>query len=70
MHRYGIWKNGPGEYLQGRNRDADLENRHVDEAGQRGGMNWEVETGMYTPQCVKWTAGACCTHRELSSVMT
>ena len=56
--------------MQGRNRDADLENRHVDEAGKRGGMNWEVETGMYTLPCVKWTAGACCTHRELSSVMT
>ena len=53
MHICGIWKNGIDEYLQGRNRDADIENRYVDKAGQRGGMNWEIETDIYTLQCVK-----------------
>ena len=30
----------PGEYLQGRNRGADIENRHADTAGEgEGGAN-------------------------------
>ena len=30
-------------YLQGRNRDTDVEKRHVDTGrGGRGGMNWEI----------------------------
>ena len=30
-------------YLQGRNKDADVENRHMDIAGEgEGRMNWEI----------------------------
>ena len=32
-------------YLQGTNRDADVENGHVGMDGGRGGMNWEVASG-------------------------
>ena len=40
-------------YLQGRNRDAYVENGYVDTVGQgEGGMNWEIRTDIYTP-CVK-----------------
>ena len=39
-------------YLQGRNRDVDVENRHVD-MGRRGdGMNCEIRIDIYTLPCV------------------
>ena len=40
-------------YLQGRKRDADIENTHVYTAG----MNWEVGIDIYTLPCVKQRAG-------------
>ena len=43
-------------YLQRRNRDTDIENKHIDTKGEReDGMNWEVETDIYTPLilCIK-----------------
>ena len=40
-------------YLQGRNRDADVENRHVDTVRKRGVMNWEIRIDIYTLPCVK-----------------
>ena len=40
--------------LQGRNRDADVENGCVDTMqGKRDGMNWEFEIDIYTLPCVK-----------------
>jgi len=40
--------------LQGRNRDADIENGHVDMKRGRGvGMNWEIGIDVYTLPCVK-----------------
>ena len=40
-------------YLQGRNRDAYVEDGYVDTVGQgEGGMNWEMGTEICTP-CVK-----------------
>ena len=47
--------------LQGRNRDADVENKRMDTkggtwgggAGGGGGMNWEIEIDMYTLICIK-----------------
>ena len=41
-------------YLQGRNRDADTENRYVDAAGSDAGneMSWKTRTDMYTLPCV------------------
>ena len=34
--------------MQGRNRDADVENGCVDTGGEGGGMNWEVRIDIYT----------------------
>ena len=43
--------------LQGRNRDTDVENKRMDTKGGRGGkgvgMNWEIETDIYTLICIK-----------------
>ena len=43
-------------YLQGRNRDADIENRCVDmvEGEEKGGMNWEIGIDIHTLTCIKW----------------
>ena len=36
-------------YLQSRNRDRDIENKHMDtKAGWGDGMNWEIEVDIYT----------------------
>ena len=41
-------------YLQGKNRDAAIDNGHVDTAGKgEGGTNWEIKTDIYTLSCVK-----------------
>ena len=41
-------------YLQGRNREADIENRLVDTAGKGdGGMTWESSDETYTLSYVK-----------------
>ena len=47
--------------LQGRNRDTDVENKHMDTKGGKrrgggdgGGMNWEIGLDMYTLICIKW----------------
>ena len=41
-------------YLQGRNRDMDIENRHVDIEGEgEGGTNWEIGFDINTLPCVK-----------------
>ena len=40
-------------YLQGRNRDADVENRLVDTTGGEGGNNWESIMETYISPCVK-----------------
>ena len=43
--------------MQGRNRDIDVENGHVD-AGVEGedGMNWEIRIDIYTLPCVNLIA--------------
>ena len=46
--------------LQGRNRDTDVENKHMDTEGGKGRgsgggvMNWVIGIGMYTLMCIKW----------------
>ena len=41
-------------YLQGRNRDSDIENRFMDTAGEgEGRMNWGSSTEIHTSLCVK-----------------
>ena len=35
-------------YLQNRNRDMDVENKHMDTKGVGGGKNWEIGTHIYT----------------------
>ena len=43
--------------FQGRNRDMEVENGHVDTAwGEEGGMNWEVKTDIRTLPSVKQIA--------------
>ena len=46
--------------LQGRNRDTDVENKHMDTKGGKrrgggggGGMNWEIGIDIYTLICIK-----------------
>ena len=40
--------------MKGRNRDIDVEDRHVDTVGEgEGGMNWEIRIDLYTLPCVK-----------------
>ena len=44
-------------YFQGRNRDADVQNEHVDTAaGGEDGTNWEIRIDIYTLLCVKQIA--------------
>ena len=41
-------------YVQGRNRDVDIENGHVDTGGEGvGGTKWEIRTDINTLTCVK-----------------
>ena len=40
--------------MQGRNKDADIENRLVDRAGEEVGTNLESSIDIYTPLCVKY----------------
>ena len=58
MHIYRIQKNGTdGTYLQGRNRDRDIENKLVDTVGKgEDGMSLESNIDTYTLQCVKQIA--------------
>ena len=48
--------------MQGRNRDADVEDKYVDiEGEEEGGTNWEIRTDRYTPSCVnRELVGDCC----------
>ena len=45
-------------YLQGRNRDADVENRPMDMCGD--GINWEIGIDVYTLPCVNQLVGSSC----------
>ena len=46
--------------MQGRNRDADIENGlHIGWEGEDG-MNWESSIDIYTLPCVKQIAGGTC----------
>ena len=46
--------------FQGRDRGADIANRHVDTAGGGvGGMNWERRVDVYILLCVKQRVGSC-----------
>ena len=41
-------------YLQSRNRDIDVEIKHMGTKGEGGGeMNWEIETDIYTVLHIK-----------------
>ena len=41
-------------YLQSRNRDTDIENKHMDtKERKRGGMNWEIGIDIYTLLYIK-----------------
>ena len=43
--------------MQGRNRDTDVENRHVDTGWKgEGGTNWEIRIDIYTLPYVKLIA--------------
>ena len=40
--------------LQGRNRDTDIEKKHMDtKEGKGSGMNWETGIDIYTVICIK-----------------
>ena len=70
MLLYGIYRNGTA--LQGRNRDVDVKNEHMDMA-VRGkgecGTNRESNTDVYTlPRVKEKPGGSCFMHKELSLV--
>ena len=47
--------------MQGRNRDTDIENEHVDTEGKEEcGMNREIRIDIYTLPCVRQLMGTCC----------
>ena len=44
--------------MQSRDRDTDVENKHMDAKGGKrgwggGGMNWEIGIDVYTLTCIK-----------------
>ena len=48
-HMWKLEKWCLGTYVQGRERDMDIESGHVDTAGEEEGeMNWEIRTDIYT----------------------
>ena len=60
-------------YMQGRNGEADVENRLVNTTGEGdGGTNGESSTEIYTSPRVKQLEGSCCVTRSSAwgSVMT
>ena len=55
--------------MQGRNRDADVENRYVDtEQEGEGGMSWESRIDIDTLPCVKQLASGRLLHSPGSSI--
>ena len=57
--------------MQGRNREVNVENGHVDTVMEgEGGTNWEMGFDINTPPCVKQIASGnpLAEHWELSSV--
>ena len=45
VYMWDIEKWSRWTYLQSRNRDTDIENKHMDTEGENGGgMNWEIRT--------------------------
>ena len=50
-------------YLQSRNRDTDVENKHTDTQGKReDGVNGEIETDIYTLLCIREKTNENCPH--------
>ena len=57
IYIYNLEKWYRWSYLQCRNRDADIENRHVGPVGDgAGGTNWQSNTEICTLPCVKQLA--------------
>ena len=53
-HMWNLEKWYRWTYLQGRNRDVDIENGDADTVGEgEGGTNWEIRIDIYTLPCVK-----------------
>ena len=62
--------------MQGRNRDTDVENKHMDTKGGKvpgaggggGGMNWEIDIDIYTPICIKWITNKNLLYKKISKI--
>ena len=46
-------------HLQGRRRDPDIENRHVDTEGKGGGMNREIRIDLNILPCITGCSARC-----------
>ena len=58
--------------MQGRNRDIDVENKHVDTKGGkwRGGgvMNWEIEIDIYMLIYIKWITNKNLLYKKINKI--
>ena len=60
--------------LQGRNRDTDVENKHMDTKGGKWGgggggvMNWEIGIGMYILICIKWITNRNLLYKKINKI--
>ena len=52
-HKCGMKKCYRQSYLQSRNRDTDVENKHMDVKGGECTINREIGTDLYTLLCIK-----------------
>ena len=62
--QYPITNHNGKEYIHAlRNRDTDVENKHMDtkggKGGDGGGMNWEIGIDIYTLICIKQIRTCC-----------
>ena len=60
--------------MQGRNRDTDVENKHMDAKGGKwqgasgGVMNWEIGIDIYTVICVKWITNKNLLYKKINKI--
>ena len=60
--------------MQGRNRDTDVENKHMDTKGGKwwgyggGVMKWEMGIDIYKLICIKWITNKNLLYRKINKI--